>query len=60
MFAMNVVSLKKNSAFVKAGACCRLALNAHFSCSSTVPAVEIYAYIISAVPVMRNESKEGL
>ena len=60
MFAMNAVSLKKNSVFVKAGACFRLALNAHFSYSSTVPAVEIYEYIISAAPVTRNESKEGL
>jgi hypothetical protein len=60
MFAMNAVSPKKNSAFVKTGACCRIARNAHFSCSSMVPAAEIYEYIISAAPVTRNESKEGL
>lgn len=60
MFVMSAVNPKKTSAFVKAGACYRLALNARFSYSSTVPAVEIYEYIISAALAMKNESKEGL
>ena len=60
MFAMNVVSLRKVLSFVRVDVCFRLALNAHFFYSSTAPAAETSACIISAVRVTKDALPEGL
>ena len=51
---MNATSLRKDSGFVRADACCKVVLNALFYYSFTVLVAEISAFIIYAVHVMRD------
>jgi hypothetical protein len=51
---MNAASLRKDSGFVRADACCRVVLNALFFYSSMALVAEISAFIIYAVNVMRD------
>jgi hypothetical protein len=57
---MNAASLRKDSGFVRADACCRVVLNALFFYSSMALVAEISAFIIYAVNVMSNVLRGGL
>jgi len=54
MIAMNAASLRRDSGFVRADACCRVALNALFFYSSTALVAGMSACIIYVVHVMRD------
>jgi hypothetical protein len=57
---MNVTSLRRASDFVTANVCCKVVLNARFSYNSMALVVEMFAFIIYAVNVMKNALREGL
>jgi hypothetical protein len=57
---MNATSRRRTSGFVSADACCRAVLNALFFYSSMVLVVEISAFIIYAVNVMRDALRGAL
>jgi len=57
---MNATSLRIDSRFVKADACCRVVLNALFFYSSMALVAEMSAFIICAANVMRNVLRGGL
>ncbi len=56
---MNAVNLRKVSRFVRAGACCRVVLNAVSSYNFMEQVAEISASIIYAVDVMRDALRGG-
>ena len=60
MTAMNAVSLRKASRFVRTDACCRVVLNAVFFYNFMELVAEISAFIIYAVNVMRDALSGGL
>jgi len=60
VIAMNATSLRRDSRFVRADACCRVVLNALFFYSSMVLVAEISAFIIYAVNVMRDALRGAL
>ncbi len=57
---MNAAGLRRASGFARAGACCRVVLNALFSGSFMALVAEISASIIYAVNVMREALIGGL